>query len=169
MNEKLVSRKIFLAGLVIAIIASSTISVLISSQFVNGPQGPQGPQGMKGQKGDKGDTGPTGPAGIFSVSNMSGLVSTPEFDSGWFHTTVAGKYSFTHNLGVTNVFVYVVGSVEKSGYPQGKIVEGEKRFLWFNLTQNEIWVATWATDYVNNQPVYLPLDIRVMIWKIATS
>jgi hypothetical protein len=74
----------FIAAIVIAIIASSAISIGVSTQLITGPQGekgdtgPQGPQGPKGdtgdagaagatgsqgEKGDKGDTGATGATG----------------------------------------------------------------------------------------------------------
>ena len=65
----------FIAGIIIAILASSAISVGVSTMLVAGPQGPEGPigeqgdigpQGPIGAKGDTGDTGlqgPTGPKG----------------------------------------------------------------------------------------------------------
>jgi hypothetical protein len=61
--------------IVIAILASTAISVGVSTMLALGPQGPEGPQGdtglqgpagatgATGAKGDKGDTGDTGPQG----------------------------------------------------------------------------------------------------------
>jgi len=86
MSEIVVSRRTFLIGLAIAILASSVISTVVSTQWavIQGPkgdkgdagpqgeqgsigpqgaqglQGAQGPQGIQGEKGDKGDTGPQG-------------------------------------------------------------------------------------------------------------
>lgn len=72
----------FIAGIVIAIVASSAISVGVSTILITGPQGPEGPQGPRGEtglqgpegpqgiqgiqgdQGPQGETGPTGPQGI---------------------------------------------------------------------------------------------------------
>jgi hypothetical protein len=53
-----VSRRIFIAGLIVAILASSSLSTIIATQWAVGPQGP---------KGDKGDTGPQGPPGVSKI------------------------------------------------------------------------------------------------------
>ena len=52
-----------IAGIVIAILASSAISVGASTMLIVGPQGPEGPQGPQGEQGIQGLTGDTGPAG----------------------------------------------------------------------------------------------------------
>ena len=58
-------------GLVIAILAASLISTVVSTQLIAiGPQGPKGDtgetgsQGLIGPQGEKGDTGDIGPQGI---------------------------------------------------------------------------------------------------------
>lgn len=53
----------FIAGIVIAILASSAISIGVSTQLAAGPQGPEGP---------KGDTGPHGPAGSTGATEALG-------------------------------------------------------------------------------------------------
>jgi len=56
----------FIAGIVIAILISSGVSAVVSTQWARGPQGPegqQGPQGEQGIQGLTGDTGPVGPQG----------------------------------------------------------------------------------------------------------
>ncbi len=53
----------FIAGIVIAILASSAISVGASTLLATGPQGPEGPQGPQGEQGIQGLKGDTGPAG----------------------------------------------------------------------------------------------------------
>ena len=78
MAEVVVSRNTFLMGIIIAILASSLLSTVISSQLAVGPQGPkgdkgdtgpqgeQGPTGLQGEigpQGLQGETGPTGPQG----------------------------------------------------------------------------------------------------------
>ncbi len=98
-------------GLAIAILASSVISTVVSTQWVAiqgpkgdkgdagpqgeqgsiGPQGAQGPQGIQGEKGDKGDIGPQGlqgsegpqgPQGQQGIQGPPG-VFTIENMSGW--------------------------------------------------------------------------------------
>lgn len=59
-EEIVVTRRTFLVGLVIAILAASAISSVISTQLGIGPQGEQGPTGLQGLKGDQGETGPQG-------------------------------------------------------------------------------------------------------------
>lgn len=69
-----ISRTTFIVGLVIAILASTLISTLVSMQWAliqgpkgdkgdtgqQGPQGEQGPQGLQGPVGPKGDKGDPG-------------------------------------------------------------------------------------------------------------
>jgi hypothetical protein len=53
-----ISKTTFLYGLIIAILVSSAVSAVVSTQWTVGPQG------LKGDKGDAGATGATGPQGI---------------------------------------------------------------------------------------------------------
>ncbi|MCK4478816.1 collagen-like protein [Candidatus Bathyarchaeota archaeon] len=64
MAEIVVSRRTFLIGLVVAILAASAISTVLSTQWPVGPQG---------EKGDKGDTGLLGPAGSQGEKGDIGL------------------------------------------------------------------------------------------------
>jgi hypothetical protein len=64
-----------IAGILIAIIAASAISVGVSTMLITGPEGPEGPQGdtgPQGPKGDAGDTGPQGPAGPAGPTGPTG-------------------------------------------------------------------------------------------------
>jgi hypothetical protein len=63
MVQKLVSVPVFVAGLVVAILVSSGISAVVSTQWARGPQGPEGPQGVQGEQGVQGLTGAMGPQG----------------------------------------------------------------------------------------------------------
>ncbi|MGB9135315.1 MAG: hypothetical protein WCC63_07030 [Candidatus Bathyarchaeia archaeon] len=64
MAEIVVSRRTFLIGLVIAILAASLVSTVISTQLVAvGPRGLQGEQGPIGPQGETGPQGPIGPEG----------------------------------------------------------------------------------------------------------
>lgn len=66
------------AGIVIAILASSAISIGASMMLATGPQGPEGPQGPKGDIGEQGPqgiqgvTGATGPAGSTGPAGPQG-------------------------------------------------------------------------------------------------
>jgi hypothetical protein len=53
----------FVAGIVIAILAASAISVGVCTILITGPQGPQGPAGPQGDAGSVGPQGPEGPQG----------------------------------------------------------------------------------------------------------
>lgn len=63
MEQIIVTRKTFLIGLAIAILAASLISTAISTQLAVGPQGP---------KGDEGDPGPQGSQGLPGTDGLDG-------------------------------------------------------------------------------------------------
>jgi len=79
-----VSKGMFVAGIVLAILLSSVISLSLSMQFavcpkgemgaqgLIGEQGIQGPQGIQGEKGDKGNTGATGAVGATGLRGATG-------------------------------------------------------------------------------------------------
>ena len=52
----------FIAGIVIAIVAASALSVGVSTMLITGPQGETGPRGLQG------DQGPEGPPGIGAIA-----------------------------------------------------------------------------------------------------
>ena len=67
-----------IAGILVAIVAASAISVGASTMLAAGPQGPEGPQGETGPqgptgpKGETGDIGPQGPAGPTGATGATG-------------------------------------------------------------------------------------------------
>jgi hypothetical protein len=63
---------VFLAGLIAAVLISSVVSAVVSTQLVVGPQGPEGPQGPQGEQGVQGLTGATGPAGPTGPAGATG-------------------------------------------------------------------------------------------------
>jgi hypothetical protein len=63
MTEVVVSRTMFIAGLIMAILASSSISTIASMQLAVGPQGEKGDQGETGTRGVQGIQGDIGPQG----------------------------------------------------------------------------------------------------------
>lgn len=71
-EEIVVTRRTFLVGLVIAILAASVISTVASMQLARGPQGEQGPEGPRGLKGSQGETGPQGLEGLPGTDGSNG-------------------------------------------------------------------------------------------------
>jgi len=61
-----------IAVLLIAILASSAISIGASVMLAAGPQGPEGPQGEQGETGATGPRGTTGPAGPTGATGPKG-------------------------------------------------------------------------------------------------
>jgi hypothetical protein len=61
-----------IAGIVIAIVVSSAVSVGASTILIAGPQGPEGPQGPQGEQGSQGPTGETGPPGPAGATGVAG-------------------------------------------------------------------------------------------------
>jgi len=132
-----ISSTTFIAGLVAAILVSSSLSTVIATQWARGPQGEQGPQGIQGiqgPKGDKGDTGEQGPAGADGATGPQGPqgeqgpigpegpqgppgLYTPEYDSGWVDiSNMAGQYlNISHNLNSTDIFVDIQGKTTTGG------------------------------------------------------
>jgi len=73
----------FIAGIAIAIVAASVISVGVS-MLIPGPQGPEGPQGEQGpqgSQGEQGETGATGPVGATGATGAPGATG-PKGDTG---------------------------------------------------------------------------------------
>jgi hypothetical protein len=64
-----ISTSLFVAGLIIVILASSLISIIVSTQWAKGPKGDKGDIGATGAQGPKGDIGATGPLG-FSIAPL---------------------------------------------------------------------------------------------------
>ena len=179
MAEIVVSRRTFLIGLILAVLASSTLSTVISTQWARGPRGEQGPGGSQGEKGDpglqgvqglqgvhgeqgsigpQGEEGPQGPAGIFKIENMSGLLPTPAYDSGWRVANDTEWISIQHDLNTTNLVVHLIGNYS-AGIHQLK----NNEWVWWRIVS-----ADELLVYQN--PIYTQWEqFRVMIWKIADS
>ena len=113
----------FVAGLVIAILASSAIAAAISTQLlIAGPQGPQGATGPAGPTGATGATGASGATGATGATGPQGLPGPqgpylPDYDSGWVNlTSNSGKYfTITHNLNSVDMIIDIRGKTTASG------------------------------------------------------
>jgi len=88
LSEKFVSKNVFLAGIIVAILVASAVSVVVSSQLI---EGSQGPIGLQGPKGDTGDTGPTGATGSAGASGSSGAAGAAGATGPTGPTGPAGK------------------------------------------------------------------------------
>ncbi|MDD4326379.1 MAG: hypothetical protein WC203_08625 [Candidatus Bathyarchaeia archaeon] len=149
-----VSTALFAGGLIIAILASTLLSVLVVNQLGVGTQG---------LKGDTGDTGPPGPAGILN----------PDYDSGWVETDSRLHIEFTHNLDTSDVFVYVIAKWYRdwdgSGGPMvHQFYYGGDQYGDSGQTQGFYW--TTYTEDPNSIEVEIfggrADELRVLIWKL---
>jgi len=88
-----ISKTTFVVGIIVAILASSLISTIVSMQFglVQGPKGEkgdtgdtgsQGPQGIQGEQGPIGPQGPAGPTAIFAEWDVSWRTITGDLQWG---------------------------------------------------------------------------------------
>jgi len=104
----------FIVGLIIAVLAASLISTIVSMQLTvvpkgdkgdTGDTGPQGPTGPQGQEGDKGDTGPVGPSLVVAQWNVSWRTLTGDLQWGAEVGTSEFSGTFDYNWGTGNVFL----------------------------------------------------------------
>ncbi len=72
-----ISKTMLVAGLVIAIVASSAIGMVVSSQLSFGPKGDKGDTGATGPTGATGTTGATGPIGATGPQGEPGIGFEP--------------------------------------------------------------------------------------------
>ena len=116
-----ISKMIFIVGLIIAIVASSLISVLATTQLalIKGPKGDKGDTGATGSQGSAGATGPQGLQGIQGEKGEPGLngsnVIFAHWDVQWRTISGTGQWgavvgtstfpgSFYYNWGSGRVF-----------------------------------------------------------------
>ncbi len=134
-----IPNRTFIAGLVIAILASSALSTAVATQLAVGPtgpkgdegdpgpqglvgpqgiQGPQGPEGQQGEQGLPGEQGPEGPQGEPGLGVEPGFLVAPAYDSGWINNWTEWEdiylINLTHGLNATEVFVYCVGRLNQT-------------------------------------------------------
>ncbi len=167
-----ISKTMFAVGLVVAILASSLISVVAMTQL-------SGSLGLKGAKGDKGDSGVTGATGATGVTGAAGIqalgiqgiqgprgLSKPDYDSGWISIAPGQTVTLVHALNTTNVLVYMVGMdadmnllQSDYGWNLGGSADLHYGAAWDTLNVSSINVMRGAYD--SNWAL-----IRVMIWKI---
>ena len=74
-----------------------------------GIQGPQGSQGEQGPTGPQGEQGPQGEKGDPGLGVEPGFLVAPAYDSGWVNMTNKQTAILQHDLGTTDVVVYIMG------------------------------------------------------------
>jgi hypothetical protein len=146
-----ISKTIFITGLVVAVLTSSALSTVVSMNYARGHKGDKGDTGSQGIQGIQGIQGPLVD---FTIGNISGLLPSPAYDSGWIVMN-AGWHVIQHNLNTVELMVYLIfkstdGILQYANNPQ---------WAWWELTSpNNI---TIVKQYDN------PPMVRVMLWKIS--
>ena len=136
----------------IVVINRGYLTPVIGAQGPAGPTGPQGPAGANGTNGTNGATGPQGPAGadgadatlldeddMASNSSTSGATQQSikayvdsqvlsKYTTGWTNesSTLANdtEFTFTHNLGTTDISVTIYASTSSTGTAEVVLVGG---------------------------------------------
>ena len=167
---------------VVALIVGLIGGLLSGFIFVKpGPQGPEGPQGMQGIQGTAGATGATGPQGANGTAGASGAtgpqgpvgILNPDYDSGWVIKGSRLNVQFDHNLGTSDIFVYILAKWYRnwtgSGGPMvhqfyyGGDSYGDPQqtqgFYWAAYTENPNMIQVECFDYRTD-------ELRVLIWKL---
>lgn len=99
-----------------------------------------------------------------------GAVDRPAYDSGWVSINVDQEIILTHNVGTTDVLVYMVGKSSDTASPYihqkwygGEVnVIAEYGVFWYDLTKTTVRVQRHLSDANWNW-------VRIMIWKIMNS
>jgi len=127
-----ISSTTFIAGLVAAILVSSSLSTVIATQWARGPQGETGPQGIQGIQGVQGE-----PAKEVNVTNL------PLDEQGNL------KVSNSKNVQVINVFKDLNVTFKLSGmtdYLSNSIEVGDFNEIYIYVSMR-YWTATsWGTS-----------------------
>jgi hypothetical protein len=107
-----ISKTMFVTGLIVAIVASSLISSIVSMQYAKGPTGDKGDTGATGATGAAGATGAIGPEGPLGPQGPY----LPDYDSGWIDiANKAGQFiDITHNLNSADIIVDIKGKTTAS-------------------------------------------------------
>ncbi len=176
-----ISTTVFVVGLIIAILASSALSIVVVTQFAMGPQGPQGsqgpagiqgPQGATGLQGSQGATGPQGLQGEQGLQGPAGILN-PDYDSGWVLTNGTIVVEFNHSLGTSDVFVYILSKWYRdwpgSGGPMvHQFYYGGDTYLDTGQTQGFYWNCYTQNPNMIQVSQYggRADELRVLIWKL---
>jgi len=143
------------------VILSVLLSTAINYIILTSPQ----IQSQIGTTGLQGPPGPAGPQGSTGILN-------PDYDSGW--TELSGRIvvEFTHNLGTSDIFVYILAKWDRdwegSGGPMvHQFYYGGDRYGDPEQTQGFYWdTYTENPDTIEVSCYERADEIRVLIWKL---
>jgi hypothetical protein len=138
-----ISKRIFIVGLIGAIIASSLIATVVTTQFVKsvglkgdkgdtGSQGPKGDTGSQGPKGDTGSQGPIGDTGPQGPQGPQGPAGSPIVFARWSLTwyTLSGSLQWGASVGTSTW-----GSVFDHDFGVGNaLFQGYSTYIGFQAT-----------------------------------
>lgn len=153
-EAKGISKGLFIAGIIISILASTLAASVFSLQYARGSRGETGPQGLQGIQGEQ------GPPGNASLSNIAGWLPAPAFDSGWIFVPKNTWFLIQHNLNTRELYVYVIG----------KEIQNATYSYTYQWIYGEALV--WNIDSADNIRIFVDgrwemYDmVRVMLWKI---
>lgn len=152
-----ISRSWFLTGLVIAVVASSSLSIVVSSQLSFGPKGNKGDTGPQGLQGPIGDAGLQGPPGTLAVQ---GEISD-HMSIGWTgdreHLVVNHLIPYNDKLYAT---IGVAGEIwsyngtawtqeYKHPYNEGLLPTGMRATMWCGTVfsvDGRLYFGAWAAS-----------------------
>ena len=189
-----ISYRTFIAGIVIAILASSMLSTVVSTQWARGPKGPKGDEGNRGLQGLQGETGTQGPQGEQGPRGLQGIQGLPGEQG---PQGIQGPKGDKGDQGEPGLGVEP-GYLVAPAYDSGWINVTDYLFpLWHGLNTTEVFVYVirnnseygvnqftppehtfsieWLSLSKNEIEVRIPQlspvpsydEVRVMIWKIS--
>ncbi len=168
-----ISKAMFIAGLIIAIVAASAAASVVSSQFAKGPQGdtgatgaagPEGPQGPQGDTGATGAAGPEGPAGPAgppgSFSKMQGYFQFATYKAG-----VLVAAGFVWKNGTVKTGFNIQSCSWDAEYSRYAITITGEDYFWYEYV-TVVTVAAGEGLFATTSSV--SGDLLVFIWGPAT-
>jgi hypothetical protein len=99
-----------------------------------------------------------------------GFISPPAWDSGWFNISKGEEKTRTHNLGTTDVLVYMIGKEDDARPYIHQMNYGGECKEW------DVWCGAWWRDLTTTEITVKRADgddhwnyVRIMIWKIPST
>jgi len=168
LSEKLVSRTVFLAGIIVAILIACTVSTLASTQMFVGPQGPSGPSGSPGEAGAPGSQGPPGTTGSAGATGSTGSAGATGATSPTGATGPAGKDGNTTRYVIEGSFDVTQDGdlIEYGGYFIGPDANGESFFAeqtshWKKIDVPQFTLSDMPLVHVYAKAVNSPQSLQL--------
>jgi len=155
-----ISKTMFVIGLIIAILASSLISIVVSMQWAKGPGGDKGDTGATGPKGDKGDKGEPGNETVFAQWSLTWYTITGAYQWGASVGTSTWGAVFDHDFGSNVLFG---GYSDYIGFQATMTVnmqrDGPVHFVTGSddgsrlYVDGELWIDNWGSHSYSEKGV----------------